>query len=84
MKLILIYFIEPNLSEVVSSPHLINIEIINEVLSFFFNARSSQPSVYFTLTAYLNVDEPHFKCSGITSGQWLLPLGLHIRMKVPS
>lgn len=37
-----------------------------------FLAPSLKCGVYFTLTAHINLDQPHFKGSIATCGQWLL------------
>ena len=41
------------------------------VINFVFVLQSSNSGVYFTLTAHLNLDHPHFKCSFATCVQWL-------------
>lgn len=38
--------------------------------TFFFCAKSLTSGIYFTLTAHLNLEQPQFKYSIVTSGQW--------------
>lgn len=45
-------------------------QIINEVVHSFVHSKSSKSGVYFIPTAHLNLEQPHFKCSVATYGQW--------------
>lgn len=38
--------------------------------SFFFDIKSPEPSVYFTLMERLASDQPHFTHARATRGQW--------------
>lgn len=38
--------------------------------SFFFDIKSPEPSVYFTLMEHLASDQPHFTHARATRGQW--------------
>ena len=51
----------------VTSPYVINIKNINEILLFFFpHTESLKSRVYFRFPACLKVDLSHFKCSRAT------------------
>ena len=58
MKLILI--ILNSILKILLFQQMINIKHLNEIS---FGAKSLKSSMHFTLTAHLNSDKPHFKCS---------------------
>lgn len=64
--MLIIYLIYLNMSKV-SFPFIINIKIVNILHSSFI--LSSKPSVHFMLTAHLDPDWPHFKCSPDARGE---------------
>ena len=50
MKLsIIVYFIQPSISEVLSFQHMIDQKIIREMFYLLFPAKSWKPSVYLAL-----------------------------------
>lgn len=55
VKLILMYFIWPNVSKVLSLQYVINRKITNEIF-YLLIFKSLKPGAYFTFTAYLNLD----------------------------
>lgn len=68
MKLFLItQFIQPNIYQLLSFRHVINIKVVNELFYILFVlVLSPKPGVYFTLRAQLTSDRPHFKCWLVT------------------
>lgn len=70
MKLFLItYFIQPNVYQILSLRHVINVKVVNELFYILFIlVLSPKPGVYFTLTAQLTSDQPYFKCWVVTHG----------------
>ena len=41
---------------------MINIKTVN-IFTLFFHTKSKKCDMYFTLTAYLSLQEAHFECS---------------------
>ena len=57
---IIVYFIQPSISEVLSFQHMIDQKIIREMFYILSPAKSWKSSVYPVLTTHLSLDEPHF------------------------
>lgn len=68
----MIYFIEPNLSQILSFQYVINVKLLMRYFPFFTWTISLKSSVDFTLTAHLRLDEH------IASVRWPIWWWLHI------
>lgn len=62
--IILIYFIEPNITKIMFQ-YIINIFKLIMLLYFFFYTKSLKPGVCFTFTMHLISDQPHLVLSNL-------------------
>ena len=54
--ILVIYFIQPNVSKIIAFQHVINVKLLMKYLHSFFTLNLWNPSVCFTLKEYLNSD----------------------------